>query len=412
MEDTDLERSSSLFVDAIVEDLSWLGISWEGEPLFQSSRFSLYREKALELWSKGWLYPCFCNTHDLERHRQECLKKGKPPRYSGKCRSVSLLEAQARIAEGEPYSLRLRVDPKVRIEWRDIVKGRKRFRGKDLDDILLLRSDGTPTYHLAVVVDDGEMGITHVIRGEDHMANTPYHILLFDALGYSVPLFAHVPLVKAPTGEVLEKREDSPWTLKSLREEGYLPLAVVNFLITLGWNPPHKPPLSCEEILEDFSLEEVSSSSVTFSPATLVFINKKLLSALPLENVLRALRPFLSSGLRDNRLREAVAQVRENASTLVELAQWVERLMVGPGQVELMEDEKAVLGRFVVLKREDISWQDILEQLASSLSRCEKQIFYQALRKALLGVPHGPPLKEVIEFLGVEVDVRLRRVCS
>jgi len=410
IEDTDRERSSSLFVDAMIKDLAWLGISREGDPVFQSSRFSLYREKVLELWSKGWAYPCFCTPHELEAHRQECLKKGRPPRYSGRCRHISFLEAQARIAEGEPFSLRLRVDPEVRVEWRDMIKGRKRFRGKDLDDIVLLRSDGLPTYHLAVVVDDGEMGITHVIRGEDHMANTPYHISLFEALGYPVPFFAHVPLVKAPSGEVLEKREDSPWTLKTLRKEGYLSPAVVNFLITLGWNPPHPPPLTWEEILESFELKEVSPAPVSFHLPALNSINRKIMAILPAGELMEQVSPFLSSPvpfLKD-RWVTLLEMVRANASTLAELAVWVERVIKGSEGLLLDEREKELLRRFLREAKVASSFTQALPVFAQGLDKESRNFFYRSLRKALTGEVSGPPLGDLMDFLGdQEVEKRI-----
>ena len=409
IEDTDRERSSSLFVDAIIEDLAWLGVSWEGDPVFQSSRFHLYREKCLELWSRGWAYPCFCTSQELETHRQECLKKGRPPRYSGRCRSISSLEAQARIAEGEPFSLRLKVDPKVRVEWEDIIKGRKRFRGKDLDEIILLRSDGLPTYHLSVVVDDGEMGITHVIRGEDHMANTPYHILLFEALGYTVPLFAHIPLVKAPSGEVLEKRKYSPWSLRALRKEGYLPLGVVNFLITVGWNPSHPPPLTWKEILESFELKEVSPTPVSFHPPSLDSINRKIMATLPAEKLIDQVEPFLSSPvyLSKESWMTLLEMVRANAATLSELAMWVERVVKGPEKVTLSERERGLLTSFLQESGVAPSFAQALPVFVQGLDKESRHLFYRSLRKVLTGEVSGPPLKDLMDFLG-DQEVRKR----
>ena len=407
IEDTDRERSSSIFVDAIMEDLAWLGVSWEGAPVFQSSRLHLYREKCLELWSKGWVYPCFCTPQELEAHRQECLRKGRPPRYSGRCRSISPSEAQARIAEGEPFSLRLKVDPKARVEWADIIKGRKRFRGKDLDDIVLLRSDGLPTYHLSVVVDDGEMGITHVIRGEDHIANTPYHILLFEALGYTVPSFAHVPLVKAPSGEVLEKRQASPWSLRVLRKEGYLPLAVVNFLVTLGWNPPHPPPLTWKEILESFELKDVSPTPVSFHPPSLDSINKKIMATIPVEELMDQVKPFLSFpvSLSKERWATLLEMVRANAATLSELAMWVEKVVKGPEEVTLSDRERELLNGFLSFLQGSgfatvTSFAQALPAFAQGLDRDSKRLFYRSLRKVLTGEVSGPPLKDIMDFLG------------
>ncbi len=409
MEDTDLERSQPRFVSAIKEDLEWLGLSWHGEVIFQSQRLELYKRKALDLWKGGVAYPCFRTPQELEDHRRKCIEKGKPPRYSGRCRGLSPMEVQARVVEGEPFSLRLKINAGAHVKWEDVVKGAKKFRGKDLDDVVLLRSDGTPTYHLAVVVDDGEAGITHVIRGEDHLANTPYHILLFEALGYPAPTFAHVPLVRAPEGEVLEKREGSLWTLRRLRGEGYLPLALVNFLIILGWNPPRKPPLTWKDILGSFSMEKLSSSSVTFSPSSLVSINRKLLATLPLEEILGALEPYLSCPLPKGRLKGAVALVRENASTLVDLAQWVERLVVGPGKVDLEEGEEDVLRFFWDSKGEGRSWQEVLEEMAKGMDKEEKRLLFRTLRKAFLGSPQGPPMGDLIAFLGEEEVARRLR---
>jgi len=409
IEDTDVDRSSAEYVSAIEEDLLWLGVRWDKKVIFQSKRVHLYREKAFELWERGFVYPCFCTPDELKVYKDECIRKGKPPRYSGKCRGLSKEEVKARITNGEPFSFRLKIDHKLEVKWDDLIKGKKRFKGKNLDDIIIFRSDGTPTYHLASVVDDIEAGITYIIRGEDHLANTPYHILLFKAFEYPCPFFAHVPLVKAPKGEVLEKRKESPWSLRRLREDGYLPLAVVNFIITLGWNPPHKGFLGWREIVETFSLSDLSSSSVTFSPSALKALNKKLLLSMDVEELKDIMRSYVCFDLPEERIKNAIFIVRENASTLIELGLWLKRLFLGPETIEFSSYEKELLKK--VLHAKERSLEEAVEKLASTLDKKEKSMLYQALRKALLGVPHGPPLKDIVGFLKDEAKVRLENLC-
>jgi glutamyl-tRNA synthetase len=285
IEDTDLERSTRDSERAIVEDLRWLGLDWnEGieaggdkGPYRQSERLDEYRAHAQRLLDRMSAYYCFCSAEKLEADRQAALADGRPPMYPGTCRGIPSAEAAGRVAAGEPAVIRFRVPGRRTVAFRDLVRGELRFETEVIGDPVLVRSDGVPAYNFAVVVDDRLMEITHVIRGEDHISNTPRQVLLYEAFGWTPPQFAHVSLVMGPDHSPLSKRHGAT-SVKEFRDRGYLPEALANYLALLGWSPGDgQELLPLEELARRFDLASVGHSASVFDMEKLAWVNRHYL---------------------------------------------------------------------------------------------------------------------------------------
>jgi glutamyl-tRNA synthetase len=282
IEDTDLERSTTEMVEGILQGMRWLGLDWDEGPLFQTERMELYRAAAGRLVAGGHAYPCFCTKEQMETRRAAAQAAGRPPRYEGVCRRIPVAEAERRRAAGEPCAVRFAVPEGGTTGFDDGVFGRVEFSNAELEDFVLLRSDGGPTYHLSVVADDIDMRISHVIRGADHLSNTPKQVLLYQALGAALPLFAHVPLILGPDKTRLSKRHGATSVI-AYRELGIVPEAFRNFLALLGWTPPDssKEILRDSELIALFGLEGISRSNAVFDNAKLDWFNSEYIRAYP-----------------------------------------------------------------------------------------------------------------------------------
>src|SRR5215831_1520699 len=285
IEDTDAERSTKESEASILEDLRWLGLDWdEGPdvggahgPYRQSERLHLYESYAKELLAAGAAYHCFCTTAQLDLDRQAALAEGRPTRYAGTCRRITRAQADARIANGERPAIRFRVPAHRDVVFTDAVRGDVRFPADVIGDPVIVRADGHPAYNFAVVVDDALMDITHVIRGEDHISNTPRQILLYEALGFTPPVFAHLALVMGPDHSPLSKRHGAT-SVAEFRSRGYLPEALCNYLALIGWSPGHDEELlPIEELAKRFSLEHVGLSAGVFDEEKLAWVNRHYL---------------------------------------------------------------------------------------------------------------------------------------
>jgi len=301
IEDTDLERSTKESERAIIEDLRWMGLDWsEGievgggkGPYRQSERLDVYRAHARELIDRGYAYHCFCAPEKLEADRQAALAAGRPPMYPGTCRAIPPAEAKQRVANGEAAVIRLRVPEKRTVAFRDVVRGEVRFETDIIGDPVLVRSDGNPAYNFAVVVDDRLMEITHVIRGEDHISNTPRQLLLYEAFGWTPPQFAHVALVMGPDHSPLSKRHGAT-SVKEFRERGYLPEALTNYLALLGWSPGEGDELlPLDELARRFELERVGHSASVFDTEKLAWVNRHYLKLADPQRLARLSVPYL-----------------------------------------------------------------------------------------------------------------------
>jgi glutamyl-tRNA synthetase len=287
IEDTDFERSTSEMVDGILQGLHWLGITWDEGPFFQSQRMDLYRAAAARLLASGHSYYCFCSKEELEQRRATAQAEGRPPRYDGVCRRLSPEEVAQRLRAGAACAIRFAVPEAGTTTFDDQVFGRVEFANTELEDFVLLRSDGVPTYHLSVVTDDIDMRMTHILRGADHISNTPKQVLLYQALGAPLPAFAHVPLILGADKTRLSKRHGAT-SVMAYRDEGIVPEAFRNFLALLGWTPSDssREVMRDAELIEQFGLQGISKSNAVFDRPKLDWFNTEYIRAYPAEKLI------------------------------------------------------------------------------------------------------------------------------
>ena len=282
IEDTDFERSTPEMVDGILEGLGWLGIDWDEGPYFQSQRMELYQAAAQRLVEAGAAYYCFCTREQLEQRRAQAQAEGGDPQYDGKCRTLTATEATARRVAGESCAIRFAVPESGSTSFDDAVFGRVEFANSEIEDFVLLRSDGVPTYHLSVVVDDLEMRMTHIVRGADHLSNTPKQVMLYNAIGVPPPVFAHVPLILGPDKTRLSKRHGATSVI-AYKDEGIVPGAFRNFLALLGWTPPDssREIMTDRELIDLFDLSGIQKSNAVFDRSKLDWFNTEYIRAYP-----------------------------------------------------------------------------------------------------------------------------------
>jgi nondiscriminating glutamyl-tRNA synthetase len=301
IEDTDLERSTRESEQAILDDLRWMGLQWDegvdagGDygPYRQTERMQSYVDHTHRLLAQGKGYYCFCSAETLEAHRKSQLAAGLPPKYAGTCRNLPAPDAQRRKDAGEPAVVRLRVPEGREVVFNDIVRGEVAFHTDVIGDPVLVRSDGIPAYNFAVVIDDALMKVTHVIRGEDHISNTPRQILLYEAYGYPPPAFAHLSLVMGPDHAPLSKRHGAT-SVREFRQKGYLPEALVNYLALIGWSPgDNEELLPADELARRFRLENVAHSAGVFDEDKLAWVNRHYLKSCDPVRLARLAEPFL-----------------------------------------------------------------------------------------------------------------------
>jgi glutamyl-tRNA synthetase len=325
IEDTDKERSTESHTQVILDGLSWLGITYDEGPFFQGGYGDRHRADAEAMLARDQAYRCFCTKEELDAQRARADKTGTPFRYDGRCGRLSKAEIDARLAEGRPFSIRLRM-PDEEIAWDDAVHERISFQGHDLDDFIILRSDGSPIYNLAVVSDDIAMKITHVIRGDDHISNTPKQIAIYRALGKPIPTFAHVPMILGSDGKKLSKRHGAT-AVGDYRNLGILPLAMRNFLALLGWSPGGDREILPEaEMIKLFSLEGIQKKPAVFDLTKLEWMNGEYLSLVPVEDLLGPVQHHLDElGVKHDgqRLPALIDAVKARSRTLLDIAKQV-----------------------------------------------------------------------------------------
>jgi glutamyl-tRNA synthetase len=289
VEDTDRERSTAASMDAIFESLRWLGLDWDEGPFFQSQRTDLYRTHAERLLATDHAYRCYCSAAELDQQRQAAQAAGVPARYDRRCRQRS-----SPPAPGAAFTIRFKTPLVGETVVVDAIRGRVVFQNTELDDIIIVRSDGSPTYNFCVVVDDATMAITHNIRGEDHLPNSPKQVLIYQALGYATPLFAHVPLVLGLDRSRLSKRHGATSVL-SYRDEGYLPAALNNYLVRLGWSHGDQEIFTHAELIDAFSLDALGSAAGVFNPEKLEWVNAQHLKHTPSTELASLVKPFIAA---------------------------------------------------------------------------------------------------------------------
>ncbi len=420
IEDTDKTREVKNGVAQIMEALHAYQIDWdEGpdkggpyEPYLQSRRLDLYRQYAQILIDRGQAYYCFATREELAEMRQKALAMGKPPRYDGRYRDYPREKAQARIRAGEKYVIRLKVPSHQEIGFTDLIRGQIKFNSDEISDQILIKSDGYPTYHLAVVVDDHLMKITHVMRGEEWISSTPKHILLYQAFGWKLPVFAHIPVFLNPNGKGKMSKRKGDVAALSFLQKGYLKEAVLNFLMILGWTPKdQREILSLTEYQQEFDLKDLSHNAVAFDIKKLNWLNGIYIRQLTDQQLTERLRPFIPEGFPQDKLEQILPLVKERLVTLADFDQltrffW-QRMPVESAQL-LKRATPNLVKKQLKLTLTGLSqldqWQAAtIEAIIRNLEiehQWQRKQYFMMLRIAFTGSKATPPLFQTIAAIG------------
>lgn len=437
IEDTDQTRFVEGAIENLINSLHWAGVTYDegvfikdhklvecGDcgPYVQSKRLEIYRKYVDELIEKGYAYYCFCSKERLDNVRDEQKMKGQVPKYDGFCRSIPLDEAKKRVEAGEEYVVRLKLPKNLNIEFDDLVRGHIIINSDDIDDQVLLKSDGYPTYHMAVVVDDHLMGITHIVRGEEWLPSTPKHIYLYDAFGWQKPVYVHLPTVLNKDRKKLSKRQGDV-SVDDFRAAGYLPEGLVNYLALVGWSPDsNEEILSMEEMVEQFSFEKVAKTGGIFDRDKLDWVNAHYIKQKSVEELTDLCIPYLKDAgfiddqfIKDNRewLEVLVETLKDSMSTLKDIAPMSEFIfkdlpiededalnILKEEQVpELMKSLCEVVDGFETISREDSKG---FMKSVQKLSGIKGKQLFMPVRVIISGSQHGPELANIIYLLGKE----------
>ena len=412
IEDTDQSRSTDESIHAIIEGMQWVGLDWDEGPFRQTERMDLYRSHAMQLLDKRQAYWCICTAEELEARRKDAEAKGLSPRYDGRCRNLGITKPTGEAA------LRFKAPQTGETVVDDLIKGKIVFDNAVLDDLIILRSNGYPTYNFSVVVDDALMQVTHVVRGDDHLTNTPRQVPIFQALGFPVPRFGHLPMILGSDKARLSKRHGAT-SIMAYKDMGYLPEAMVNYLVRLGWSHGDQEVFTRQDMIEKFAWKNVQTSAAVFNPDKLLWMNAEYIKTSPPNHVARALVPLLEqAGLKgevaavsDEWLAQLVVLVKERAKTLVEMVDWVKPYF---GQAVVFEEEAArkfltpamapvlqkLLARFESFPSfSKQTWEESFKKLVEEEGIKMGQLA-QPVRVALTGRTASPGLFEVMDVLG------------
>jgi nondiscriminating glutamyl-tRNA synthetase len=429
IEDTDVERSTRASEASLIEDLRWLGLDWdEGPdsgggrgPYRQSERLDAYRAAATDLVDRGIAYPCFCTDEVLREKRETALRAGRSPHYDGTCRSLTPAQIEGRRAAGTPEVVRFRV-PDETVVFDDLVRGAVSLHTDMVGDFVILRSNGLPTYNFAAAYDDSAMGITHVLRGEEHLSNTLRQILIYRATGTRPPAFAHLPLILAGDRSKLSKREGAS-SVGDLRARGFLPGAVVNYLALLGWShPEEKEKLTREDLVESFTIDRINKSAAVYDPKKLSWLNGQYIRDLPADEWVKAASPFLPAGITRRYDRDEQQEILDILHEKVEtLDQIGSQTPIFLDEVAYEDDARELLS--LPSSREVLSalakelasltagWgpqtvKAAFKEAGKATGKKGKELFFP-IRAAVTGRLHGPDLARVTAVKGRSSVLRL-----
>ncbi|MGX5913634.1 glutamate--tRNA ligase [Aliidiomarina sp. Khilg15.8] len=412
IEDTDRERSTQPAIDAILEGMQWLGLDYDEGPIYQTQRFDRYQELIDRLLDEGKAYKCYCSVERLEKMREEQMAAGQKPRYDGACRDLE-------GAADKPYVIRFRNPQEGSVVFDDHVRGRIEFSNQELDDLIIARTDGTPTYNFCVVVDDWDMGITHVVRGEDHINNTPRQINILKALGAPVPEYAHVSMILGDDGKKLSKRHGAV-SVMEYRDKGYLPQALLNYLVRLGWSHGDQEVFTLDEMISLFKLSDINKAASAFNTEKLNWLNQHYMKTLPVEDVAAELAwhfqklgvdtskgPALSTIVKLQ--AERVKTLREMAEISLYFYQEVTEFDAAAAKKHL----RPVAGAPLALVRDKLAaldtWQaeSVQEAIQATCSELDVGMgkVGMPLRVAATGGGNSPSLDATLEALPQEVVV-------
>lgn len=422
IEDTDRERSTPEAINAIVDAMSWLELDYDEGPFYQTERYPLYKDKVNELLATGKAYPCTCTPSELDAKRQLAQKEKRKPSYDGTCRPAEGVIVP--LPTDKPYTVRFRSQREGSTVVKDLIKGEVIFDNRELDDLIISRSDGTPTYNFCVVVDDLEMAITHIIRGDDHLSNTPRQIQLYEAFGHELPQFAHVPLILGTDKARLSKRHGAT-SVTAYRDMGYFPEAVVNYLVRLAWSYGDQEIFSRAELIEKFSLENVGKSAGVFNPEKFLWVNFQYLKSKSLSQLAEEIVPFIRAKgypIPEDKvwLEKMIGTLQERAKTLTELvdsahyylsdeiafeAKTAKKFLTADvaGPLQSLTDKLSELTDFNESAIEH-AFTRTLEEHGLKMGALA-----QPVRVALTGGTVSPGIHEVIAVLGKERTIRRLR---
>ena len=421
IEDTDKTRSTEEYIEAIIEGMKWFGLEWDEGPFRQTDRFNIYRSYADMLVKAGEAYYCYCSPEELEARRKEAMAQGKSPKYDNRCRNLERVQGvEGSRGQERNAAVRFKMPHEGQTIVDVLIRGKIVFENNQLDDLIIMRSDGTPTYNFTVVVDDVDMKITHVIRGDDHLNNTPKQLHIYKALGYDIPLFAHLPMILGSDKTRLSKRHGAT-SVMAYKDMGYLPDALVNYLVRLGWSYGDQEIFSREELIKYFSFENVGKAAAVFNPEKLLWLNSQYIINTPAEKLAELVMPFLvkeniiSEGQDLNKewLSKATETLKERSKTLIELANSLRYYIAG----EIEYDEKAK-AKFLNEKSRDllIELNDRLTSVTDFSTQELEKIFKEIIEKhniklgslaqpvrvAMTGGTESPGIFEVLEIIGKE----------
>ncbi len=414
IEDTDVDRSTKESVDAILEGMKWLGLNWDEGPFYQSDSFPIYKEYVQKLVDVGKAYKCYCTVEDLDAKRNLAMQEGRKPKYDGACRE------RRELLEGQPYVIRFRAPQAGVTSFDDLIKGTITFPNEELDDLIIQRTDGTPTYNFCVVIDDASMRITTVIRGDDHVNNTPRQIQLYEALGFPVPQFAHVPMILGSDKARLSKRHGATSVI-AYRDMGFLPEALINYLVRLGWSHGDDEIFSSSEMIQKFDINNVGRSASVFNTEKLLWLNAHYIKNGDPERLANLLLPHLSARevttLGGPDLMSVVKTLQERAQTLEEMADravFYYNAPVSYDEAALAKFDKEQLKSVftaVSMKLADVSGLDVAGIDALFKEVCSENGWKmgqvgQPVRIALSGGTQAPGIGEIVVTLGVEEALR------
>ncbi|MBQ0132349.1 MAG: glutamate--tRNA ligase [Comamonas sp.] len=417
IEDTDLERSTQASVDVVIEGMEWLELGHDEGPFYQMQRMERYKEVLAQLQAKGMVYPCYMSMQELDALREQQMANKEKPRYDGTWRPEEGKVLPA-IPEGVKPVLRFKTPKDGIVAWEDKCKGRIEFQNSELDDLVIARPDGTPTYNFCVCVDDMDMAITHVIRGDDHVNNTPRQIHIFEALGATVPTFAHLPTVLNEQGEKMSKRNGAK-AVTQYRDEGYLPDAMVNYLARLGWSHGDDEIFSRQQFLEWFNLDHLGRSAGQFDEAKLRWVNAQHLKAMDDVALAAKAKPFLvKAGVdaavidADDRFVRICALFKDRCETLVDLANWAKLFYTDSVErnaedfaKHVTEAANPILDAFAAAM-ETVEWNK--EAISAAIKEVLKAqsvkmpVLAMPVRVLTVGTAHTPSVDAVLELLGRE----------
>ena len=409
LEDTDVERSTQEMVDSIIQAMHWLGMEWDEGPYFQSRRFDIYNQYIEYLLQAGQAYYCRCSEAEVEAMRNEAWEKGQNPKYDGRCRNLGLEPAPDRV-------VRFKCPQQGETMFRDMLKGVNSVDNTQLDDFVIRRADGSPTYNLAVVVDDATMGVTHILRGDDHLSNTPKQVQLYSALGFDLPDFGHVPMIMGPDKKKLSKRHGALSVLE-YRDAGYLPEALVNYLVRLGWSYGDQEIFSRDELVDLFSVDRLSKSACVFDTEKLDWVNSRHIKETPASDLAVSLQGFLAEkgypGVDLHYLQDIVPLLQPRAASLKEMAELAEFFVMPDHrmhyQQELMDKyfNQDVIGHLTAIRElfqqlEDFSQESLENTVKGYLNEqgIKFKLLAQPIRIAVTGKTASPGIFETLSVLG------------